>query len=253
MHEGRKKSQTNVGVVHHAFWTSGPYRQAASWDKPKQWFLKGLERFANADDSPEGYQALAKAFPSFWPLPLEDRKGNDLSWHADAHRLFLFYRDSLRDLWIRNPATVRGGIQILLLFGIVGHPDMENLLSGKVLFSVTLDVALSRLRNLHPELRLPDSSSLAFFWPDWTGGRVEYVSRTDFQRSLWLLWSESWRAKVCLKCSTYFLAQKPAQLYCSVSCSNAAHRASSLNWWKQKGSQKRAARKQAEHVGRKNQ
>jgi len=43
---------------------------------------KGLERFANADESPERYQALAKGFPSFWPLPLEDAKGNDLSWQS---------------------------------------------------------------------------------------------------------------------------------------------------------------------------
>jgi len=214
---------------------------------------KGLERFANADESPERYQALAKAFPSFWPLPLEDAKGNDLSWHADAHRLFLFFRDSLRDLWIRNPATIKEGIQVPLLFGIVQQSHLADLLSGKALSSVTLDAALSPLRNLHPGVRLPGSSPLAFFWPDWTSGRVEYVSRTDFQRSLWLLWPESWRAKVCLRCSTYFLAQKPAQLYCSVSCSSAAHRAISLNWWKQKGSRRRAPRKQAEHDGGKNQ
>jgi hypothetical protein len=122
-----------------------------------------------------------------------------------------------------------------------------------VFSGLPFDTALSPLRNLHPELRLPRGPSPhACFWPDWTSGRVEYASRTDFQRSVWLLFGESWRAKVCPRCSTYFLAQKSAQLYCSVSCSSATHRASSLNWWKQKGSQKRAARKRAEHAGKKN-
>jgi hypothetical protein len=246
-----RKRQRQLRLAHHAFFTPGLYRQAVSWDKPKEWFFKGLERFANTTDAPESYQALARAFPSFWPLPLEDGKGNDLSWRADAHRLFLFYRDSLRGLWIRNPLTVNDGFQIPLLFGLLSDATMREILSGQVLLTRPLQFALSplmklrprvRLFNLDPHLRLPDSSPLAYFWPDWTGGRVEYVSRLDFQRSVWLLFCESWRAKLCPKCSRYFLAEKPAQLYCSVSCSSAVHRASSLKWWKQKGSQKRAAR-----------
>jgi len=239
--------------VQHAFFTPGLYRQADTSDKPKEWFFKALERFANTGDSVQGYQALAKAFPSIWPLPLEDAKGNDLSWHADAHRLFLFYRDSLRGLWIRNPITINDGFQIPLLFGILADATIREILSGRVLLSRPLQFALSPLMKLHrglrlgklfPRLRVPDSSPLAYFWPDWTGGKVEYVSQVDFQRAVWLFFSEPWRAKVCPKCSAYFLAQKPAQLYCSVSCSSAVHRASSLSWWKQKGSQKRAARTQ---------
>lgn len=239
---GHRKRQEKPQLLHHAFFIEGPYRQADSWNKSKEWFLKGLERFANADDSMKGYQAVGKAFPSFWPLPLEDSSGKDLSWHADAHRLFLFYRDSLRGLWTRNPATIKQGIQIPLLFGIVERSYIEGLLSGETLSRVALDAALSPLRNSHPGLRLPSLSPLACFWPDWAAGNIEYVSLLNFQRSLWLLFCESWRAKVCPRCSMYFLAQKPPQLYCSLNCSSAVHRASSLKWWKQKGSQKRMAR-----------
>src|SRR5262249_24072965 len=153
--------------------------------------------------------------------------------------------DLLRGIWTRNPGTLRAGIPTLLLFGIVEHSQIQDLLSGKVMSGLGLDGPLSPLRFKHSGLELPNMSPLALFWPDWASGRVEYVSRIDFQRAIWLLFRESWRAKVCPKCSTYFLAQKPAQLYCSVSCSSAVHRASSLNWWKETGAQTRAASRKA--------
>ena len=40
-------------------------------------------------------------------------------------------------------------------------------------------------------------------------------------------------------CSTYFFAAKPPQLYCGVVCSNSAHRANSLQWWRKEGVHRR--------------
>src|SRR5262249_47987835 len=153
----------------------------------------------------------------------------------------LFYRRLLRAFWTRDPVVLRTGEATSLLFGIKDYSDLNDILSGEVSSSMdALDRALAPLRFAHPTLQLPTGlSGLACFWPNWTSGCVEYISHLDFQRAIWLLFSESWRAKICPKCSTYFLAQKPPQLYCSVGCSNAVHRASSLNWWREKGSAKR--------------
>jgi hypothetical protein len=145
---------------------------------------------------------------------------------------------------MRDPVTLRAGFTTQLLFGLLDYSEMSDILSGGWRSSIgnALMNALTPLRHSYPELKLANPAPFAIFWPDWTSGKIEYVSRLDFQRATWFLFRETWRTKTCPNCSTYFLAQKPPQLYCSVSCSNAAHRASSLDWWKKKGSQRRTAK-----------
>lgn len=244
--------QERLSVGHRAVWALVPNDQAQSWTKPKQWFVKGLERFVNANDSMKDYQALAKAFPSFWPLPLEDGHGHDLSWVEDAHRLFLFYRNLLRRFWTRDPLTLKDGFNTCLLFGTLGRDEIHKIFAGKVHVSWALEEALTPLENTYQGLCVPSGPQpFAQFWPDWSAGTVDYNSQIDFQRAVWLLFRESWRAKVCPNCSSYFLVQKSAQLYCSLTCSNSAHQASSRKWWKEKGSRKRAARTKARNRERK--
>jgi hypothetical protein len=242
---GSGRRQGVSGVGHGAIFWPAPYRQADAHDKPDKWLIMALERFANTSDSPESYLSLANAFPSFWPLPLEDDRGNDISWSPEGHQLFLFYRNLLRGFWTRNPEMLGVPIATSLLFGIMGNSEMQELISGKQLSSMALDKALSPLRFKYPGLRLPARPSIAVFWPDWATGSIEYASHLDFQRAAWLLFKESWRPKVCARCPTFFFAQKPAQLYCSLKCSRDVHRSSSLNWWRKKGSQKRAVRAKA--------
>ena len=81
--------------------------------------------------------------------------------------------------------------------------------------------------------------SMAF--PVWGQAGFLYYPRGDFEQALWLLFGESWRAKVCAKCFTYFVAQKPAQLYCTVQCSSASHRVAALKYWREKGAKARRA------------
>lgn len=218
-------------------------RQAQSPDHTPEWFLTGLERFVNTGDSLENYQAFGKAFPSFWPLLLRDETGKDLSWVPEAHQLFLVYRDLLRRFWTRDRDTSRESGCAYFLFGLLSREEMQQLLAGNKILPGTglglhLEKAIDVLRNSCPGLRATPGDS-ALFFPDWSTGTIAYVSRMDFQMAAWALFRESWRAKVCPKCSTYFLAAKPAQMYCSVNCSTDAHRASSLGWWRQKGSKKR--------------
>jgi hypothetical protein len=59
-----------------AFWVPGgatlrlpPRMRLAPSEVERLW--KGLERFANCDDSGKEYQALGRAFPDFWPVDIQ--------------------------------------------------------------------------------------------------------------------------------------------------------------------------------------
>jgi hypothetical protein len=192
-----------------------------------------LERFANCGDSPENYQALSKAFPSFWPVSLKDGGGRDLSWVPEAHRVFLFFRDLLRRFWTRNPLTLKDGIAASLLFGTMHDSELKSILSGQFA-NEALDRALAPLRNSLPGKRISGNLG-ARFWVDWSARTVDYISYVDFQRAVWLLFCESWRARVCPLCKLYFVAEKPSQKFCSTTCSNRSRLASNLNWWNKHG------------------
>jgi hypothetical protein len=243
-------------VGHAAVFASGASYQARGWEKSPKWFLKGLERFINADDSEKDYVALKQSFPSFWPLPLQSGDRKDLSWAPEAHKLFLFYRDLLRRFWTRDHRTLKDGFQSELLFGTVPFSRWEPILDGTSCngFDMPLLDALAPLRSVSANLTFLSNPffPLASFAAEWNAGVIDYNSQLDFQRAVWHLFRQSWRAKVCPKCSTYLLVGKPAQLYCSLNCSGAAHRASALTWWKQKGSKNRA-RARVKRAERKNQ
>ena len=104
----------------------------ATAERERLW--KGLERFVNCGDTLEDFQALGRAFPSFWPAETENHdeklaergpfwneetqeyvateaelpagariqqivKYATLGWNPCCHKLFLFYRDILRAVW----------------------------------------------------------------------------------------------------------------------------------------------------------
>jgi hypothetical protein len=228
-----------------------------------------LARFANTDDSLDDYHRMARMWPNFWPLPVEDGHGNTLAWKEDAQPLFNFYRDVLRRFWVRDPVILKLGRYTELLFGtlmdvyglfeatpsaLAGMPDKD---------AVSWDASLSRafklqggmpnklvnavirLKNSYPKACPPFGWwPIAYFWPDWNTGIAGYRAKTDFQCAVWNLFRQSWRAKVCARCSAYFIADKPAQSYCSTECSNQAHLASAVRWWKEKGASRRAQRKE---------
>jgi hypothetical protein len=221
-----RKSQANPALTHLGFYPRTSNGQALE-DKPKKWYWTGLERFINARDSPEDYRALSKAWPTFWPVNIKGRDPNSpgtaparLNWRDEARPLFVFYRDTLRSIWTRNPATSTNGTFINALFG--------------------LQLPIEQVKKCFPELS-PTAATTSFY-PEWGAGVIRFVSNTDFQRAIWLLFCELWRAKVCPSCSAYFIAEKPAQNYCSISCSGRAHQSNSLKWWREKGAKRRNAR-----------
>lgn len=211
-----------------------------------------LERFANTGDSIDDYQRMAARCPSFWPLPVEDGRGQDLAWHEAAQPLFNFYRNSLQRLWVRDPVVLKVGPYTELLLGV--FRDVYSLFADDSPLMDTptrstavpqgLQLAIRRLKRSFPDARGPGLQPIASFWPDWNTGTVRYTFHTDFQWAVWRFFRESWRAKVCPQCSRYFIADKPAQAYCSPKCSNQAHLASAVRWWKEKGASRRAQRRE---------
>jgi hypothetical protein len=187
-----------------------------------QRLYKGLERFVNTGDTLEDFRSLSKAWSSFWPL---DNMGAGDGWTDDCHRLFLVYRDTLRRVWISDPEALRSG-SLMFLFGLA-HPG--TLLSAPQGW---------QLKEAEQSCAAYGSSSNVVY-PHWKDGSFTITQRNDFQRALYSLFRESWRAKVCSKCSSYFIAEKPARLYCSVECSNSSHKKAALKWWKEKGAKRR--------------
>jgi len=204
----------------------------------RQRLFKGLERFVNNDDSLEEYKGLSKGFPGFWPRALLDERGNSLAWHDECHALFLVFRNGLRHAWTPLPDMGKRGTLAFLL-GIGG--EFQTLEAGGHVFLPTpagLNEAWDKITSHHPS---GSDTGRPLIHPRWTGGDLAYIPSNDFQAALHLLWRESWRAKVCAKCSTYFVASKPAQLYCGTACSGGVKRERTLKWWRDKGAKRRAA------------
>ena len=202
----------------------------------RQRLFNGLERFANASDSIDDYRALSKGWSGFWPRQLLDRHGKSLAWTDDCHDLFLVFRNQLRYVWTPLPdALKRGAVSFLLGIG----EEFERLEGGAPIFLACpgLNEAWGKITKYAPS---GSDTSRPPIHPQWTSGNLTYLPRNEFQRALYLLFRESWRAKVCSKCSTYFVASKPAQLYCGTSCSGGVKRERTLQWWRDKGAKRRA-------------
>jgi len=81
------------------------------------------------------------------------------------------------------------------------------------------------------------------FDADWDEGVFTYEGACNFQRALYLLFRESWRARVCEKCDAKFIARRAAQKYCTTDCSEEMQRELKLKWWDKHGEAWRKGRK----------
>jgi hypothetical protein len=222
-------------IWHHAFFSALPNVLATNlayergFDRERLW--KGLERFVNCGDSKEDYQALGKAYPDLWPL-----EGSH--WMPEAHVLFLYCRQMLRRIWQGEEASIRGGSAGFLL----GIHDR----------SLRLTVPLQRARRAlgYPSAKVLELRRKAVLWPDWKTGDVLYSSQNNFQRAFYFLFRESWRARICPLCKLYFVAQKPRQKFCSMSCSTRSRLASNMDWWRRVGATRRRKKGQKRETRR---
>jgi hypothetical protein len=85
----------------------------------------------------------------------------------------------------------------------------------------------------------------------WKYGDFYLVPQNDFQRAIYQLFRQNWRARVCRRCKIFFIARKPKQLFCGTGCSAGSRLASKREWWERVGSKRRA--KQANGRSQRNQ
>ena len=241
-----------------------------------QSLFASLEAFANLGDSFEEYQAFTTAHPTFWPVELCTNENQPLCWvcSQDFHVLTIAFRDYLRHVWrgdqhIHNLTGVQPGARygrvLKMLLGLEmqildegSAQRLEAAIKERTQFEVdpyfgaplvadyNYVVSLDLLRKQHPDWEL----AVPVIDADWTCGEWRYEPLNDFQRAVYALWRESWRARTCPECTRLFIAAKPPQLYCGVACSNVARRKRDLAFWRAKGDARR--RKRRGVSGRKN-
>jgi hypothetical protein len=228
-HKGISKQPKGATV--QAFW---PNRQAP---KAKEFLYAGLEEFVNAGNSDLDFRKFAAMCPSFWPFDTQEFGAGLLRWIAAARPVLLVFRDYLRRVWISDPQAYEKGY-LLILLGLdvrfADEPEIQFWSSQRQ----ELHEAWAQLRKVHPEISIGIRPIVN---PIWGLASFSYGPVNDFQKAVYQLFMESWRAKVCSRCSKYFIAQKPAQIYCSTKCSGGVKRARSLEWWRQEGGARRRA------------
>jgi hypothetical protein len=207
---------------------------------------KGLERFVNCDDSLSQFQALGRAFSSFWPVKIllwtpdtDEATSKQVAWHPACHRLFLLYRDALRALWCRKPTGLPFDWEPHFLLGVdrsIVHAyiaarepaDSDSPLGLVPSWQDILQKFPTAVPDVHGSLEML-----------WGYGDFLLLTQNDFSRAFYLLFRQSWRARVCPRCKMFFIARKPKQTFCGTSCSAGSRLASNRKWWNAVGSKRR--------------
>lgn len=209
----------------------------------KERLLAGLDTFVNAADSEEEYSKLQLQIPSFWPLPLRGPFGpngldQSLDWPAGGQLLFRAFRNYLRRLWrsdfYGDDGVMMDGRYLEYVLGLetryTANPP-EGFLDATLPDQAFRDGWVA-LQSKHKGAYCAGSADVL---PQWRPSQFEYVSSNDFQRAVYLLLRESWRARVCRRCGRYFIADKAAQMFCSTPCSNRSKLEIGRRYWHEKG------------------
>jgi hypothetical protein len=171
--------------------------------KDRKRLLSALQEFANLRSDAQAWSHFRRRWPRFFPS-------------AEFDRAVIGEHDS-----VRNYPTLVGSIwkgydgdSLLALLGMkvdAWKPDRDGPL----------------VMQIH---RIP-----AQFFADWEEGVFRYRGMCDFQRALYLLFRESWRARFCEKCQAKFIAARAAQKFCTTDCSEAMQREFRRRWWAEHG------------------
>src|SRR6266850_6826830 len=221
--------------------------------------FEGLARFVNTGDSSEDYSQLAITAKSFWPINANAPTGENgldrpIEWGPAGYSLYKAFRDYLRRVWVGdygpNNNTWREGLYLNYLLGLDRAFAMYE--PGNYDDALLPDRAFAQgwaeLWGKYPGVY---NSSRAEVKPEWGKSRFEYVAVNDFQKAVYALFLESWRAKICRRCKRYFIADKNAQAFCSTACSGGNRRDRGLRYWRETGARRRAAKKHGSRPQRK--
>jgi hypothetical protein len=178
--------------------------------------FKALEDFANIRQDKQGWSHFRLVWPTFFPQDEYDRVA------ADEKPNVFDYPYWLNQIWVGGETNP----YLDILLGTYSAPEI-----GEV--STLEDSWLSGLGSMPPEE----------CHANWDEGVFRYQGGCDFQRALYLLFRESWRAKVCEQCRMKFIARRSGQKYCSTECSGQMQRELKRKWWSEHGETWREKRK----------
>lgn len=217
-------------------------------DKEAGRLFQGLEEFLNLGDASADYENFSRAWPSFFPVRLVDARDTAkvLAWDPKCCRLVLVFRDALHQLW-----RTRSKHTLALLLGIdrelwdLVNKRAEPRILARILGGIEIHL-WEAIKEIPPEY----CADLPSLYPDWRTGDFQYEPKNDFQLAVYRLWRQSWRAKECRQCVKCFVADKPAQLYCSHKCFNSAKQKRGLEWWRAHGREWRSTAETSKRTGR---
>lgn len=221
--------------------------------------FRALEKFANVGIELEQLLAFGKAFPYFYPMEITDKHGRNLAWKPASLGLALWFKELLQEIWKGKKDMEGWTPRLALLLGLRPHVEWMTREEAQALSDDNPSVEFSSQQYLDMVLKAvgrtgePPSGikfRLALLIPDWQTGEFHYYPRTYFQRAVFLLFRQSWRARVCIECEKYFIADKPSQLYCSLTCNKDAKRKRNLEWWRREGDKWRRGRPKKRKSGK---
>jgi hypothetical protein len=185
--------------------------------KDQRGLFRALEEFANIQKGVKAWAQFRKRWPNFFPESEYDdvMRGQKPSVYDYPYWLDQIWKGGETDPYL------------LILLGIQSAPGPAD--DGTLEDSWTVGL----------------SSMPAHFYSVWDEGLFSYRGSCDFQRALYLLFLDSWRARVCEKCGAKFIAKRAAQKFCSTDCSEAMQREFRRRWWAEHGKAWREKRKES--------
>jgi hypothetical protein len=249
-------------------------RTLEHYRREKWRLLDALEKFVNLGDRVEDLRAFRRERPEFCPVVIvrvTAGRAEFVGLRDELHPAALSFRDLLRDVWQGRADGDLGALDTLLglnreIFetGLEWYaaerarPDKQSFrsyLSESALRAVRdvmeghqpCRIDYSQMHamwaRLVPRPKSQRSRPLQLPWPE-EAKRSEWCfwPAGAFQQAVYLLWLERWRARVCPACSRFFVADKPAQRYCSTRCYGKAKARRSLDWYFKEGAKRRRKR-----------
>lgn len=202
-----------------------------------------------SETPPDDWMELHRKWPDLFSDTIDDwapRAAAAREAAAIAKPPLLFYRDLLRGVWRNDDAD---GSRLLFLLGF----ELESLRKGEFGFSVWKSEPTPKSPNSWRVINeMGDENSGGIKISDFPKGRpvidrvagaITWEFGCSFQRAIYDLMQDRWRAMVCPQCHKYFIADKTAQKFCSTKCTAEAKQKKSLEYYYRKGRAQRSKAK----------
>lgn len=214
--------------------------------KDRTKLFRALGEFAIMDGDADSWKHFRRRWPDFFPEDEYNKVTGQMS-DVRSSTLTLSFPESENCTGDGLSPSIQSYLHWLdqIWHGGETDPYLEIMLGVK---------PTPKPENLCPEEM--DQASIPSIAPidfalDWTTGRIRYRGMCDFQRALYLLYRESWRARVCERCDACFIAKREGQRYCSTDCSEEMQLEVKRKWWAEHGKAWRAKRSKSKRKGSK--